>query len=180
MTRLTKEDLAQMDRRYLQALEHERLVEVACNLRDLAVEQVERLEQNSTNSSRPPSSDSPYQQGAEKGSAAKERKKQNPSVDNRSENDPGQVSIAAELPQPESAKRSPGKQVGAQGFWRSEPLIPIATVPHYPDHCSACNAPVQVPGEHPYMGYHVLELERTSSQIRICCAVHHYYAAVCD
>ena len=79
MTRLTKEDLAQMDRRYIQALEHERLVEVACNLRDLAVEQLERLEQNSTNSSRPPSSDSPYEQGAEKSAASKEKKKQTPS-----------------------------------------------------------------------------------------------------
>lgn len=180
MTRLTKEDLAQMDRRYIQALEHERLVEVACNLRDLAVEQVERLEQNSTNSSRPPSSDSPYEQGAEKSAASKEKKKQTPSVDNRDENDPGQASAATALPQPESAKRSPGKQVGAQGFWRSEPLIPTATVPHYPEHCLACNAPVQVPGDHPYMGHHVLELEKTPSQIRIFCTVHHYYAAVCD
>ncbi len=40
-------------------------MEVATNLHQLAVEQWERLEQNSRNSSRPPSSDNPYQSETE-------------------------------------------------------------------------------------------------------------------
>mgnify|MGYP001572994615 CR=1 FL=1 len=39
MARLNKEDLAQMNRGYFQSLEKERLVEVADNLYQLAVEQ---------------------------------------------------------------------------------------------------------------------------------------------
>ena len=45
---------------YLQWLEPERLVAVAKNLRGLAVAQLEKLEETSKTSSRPPSSDSPY------------------------------------------------------------------------------------------------------------------------
>jgi transposase len=57
MNRLSKEDLAQMNRDYFQSLDKQKLVEVAGNLHKLAVEQLEKLEQNSSNSSLPPSSD---------------------------------------------------------------------------------------------------------------------------
>ena len=43
------------------SLEKKRLVQVAANLHQLAIEQWEKLEQNSQNSSRPPSTDNPYQ-----------------------------------------------------------------------------------------------------------------------
>jgi len=43
-----------MNRDYFQSLDKQRLVEVAGNLHSLAVEQLERLEQNSENSSFPP------------------------------------------------------------------------------------------------------------------------------
>jgi len=60
MNRLSKEDLGQMNQEYFQSLDKEKLVEVAGNLHQLAVEQLERLEQNSENSSRPPSTDNIY------------------------------------------------------------------------------------------------------------------------
>jgi hypothetical protein len=84
MSLLKKEDIAQMNRNYFQSLEPEVLVEVACNLHELAVDQMERLEQNSKNSSRPPSSDSPYQKGAKKDSV--ENNVENPDQKNTDEN----------------------------------------------------------------------------------------------
>ncbi len=57
MNRLSKEHLGQMNRNYFQSLDKEKLVEVAGNLHQLAVEQLEKLEKNSSNSSLPPSSD---------------------------------------------------------------------------------------------------------------------------
>ena len=71
MEKLTKDDLAQMNRPYFESLNHESLVNAACNLRDLGVELIERLEQNSRNSSRPPSSDNPYDKGDEKAPTSK-------------------------------------------------------------------------------------------------------------
>ena len=68
MNRLSKEDLAQMNRDYFQSLDKQKLVEVAGNLHQLAVEPLEKLEQNSGNSSLPPSSDhfkSPKKSGLE-------------------------------------------------------------------------------------------------------------------
>ncbi|MEM7726831.1 MAG: hypothetical protein AAF208_10730 [Cyanobacteria bacterium P01_A01_bin.45] len=57
MNRLSKEDLAQMNQEYFQSMNKQKLVEVTANLHSLAVEQVEKLEKNSSNSSLPPSSD---------------------------------------------------------------------------------------------------------------------------
>lgn len=61
MAKLNKDDLEQMSKSYFESLEKQRLVEVATNLHQLAVEQCERLELSSSNSSRPPSTDNPYQ-----------------------------------------------------------------------------------------------------------------------
>ncbi len=47
MTGLSKDDLAQMSRDYFQSLEKERLVEVADNLHQLAVEKWEKINSNS-------------------------------------------------------------------------------------------------------------------------------------
>lgn len=60
MTRLNKEDLAQMNRGYFQSLSKERLVEVADNLHLLAVEQWEKINSDSDNTSQPPSSDNRF------------------------------------------------------------------------------------------------------------------------
>ena len=76
MARLNKDDLAQMNKDYFQSLEKPRLVEVAANLHQLAIEQWEKLEQNSQNSSRPPSTDNPYQ--------SKTRNKENSSLTSES------------------------------------------------------------------------------------------------
>ena len=51
MARLSKEDLAQMNWDYFQSFEKERLVEVANNLHLLAVEQWEKINSDSSNSS---------------------------------------------------------------------------------------------------------------------------------
>lgn len=60
MARLNKRDLEQMGEDYFHHLEYGVLVEVAENLHELAIEQLEKLEETSKTSSRPPSSDNPY------------------------------------------------------------------------------------------------------------------------
>jgi hypothetical protein len=53
-------NLADMDRAFFETLAPAALIELTCRLHALAIEQAERLAQNSTNSSRPPSSDGPF------------------------------------------------------------------------------------------------------------------------
>ena len=60
MAKLDKDDLAQMNENYFKSLKKERLVEVAKNLHILATDLWEKQQQNSENSSQPPSLDNPY------------------------------------------------------------------------------------------------------------------------
>src|SRR3712207_1119296 len=60
MTRKGPVDLSGMDRRFFEALSPDARVELLCRLHALAIEQAEKLARDSTNSSRPPSSDGPF------------------------------------------------------------------------------------------------------------------------
>jgi len=180
MDYLTKDDLAQIDRIYLQSLEKETVIDLACKLRDFSVALVERLEQDSSNSSKPPSSDSPYGKGNKGNSDSKDDDAKSSLADDK-ENKATEKPASTESSQSDDSNRSAGRQSGSQGFWRSETPVPESTIPHYPEHCAICGKDLAVPEENrPYMGYYVYELEKTSSAIRIFCTLHHYYAAVCD
>ena len=108
MDQLTKDDLAQIDRTYLQSLEEETVIDVACKLRDFAVILVERLEQNSSNSSRPPSSDSPYDKGNDDKSDSKDD-------DDKSSSAEDEVNTATENTESDDSNRSAGRQLGLKG-----------------------------------------------------------------
>ncbi len=174
MAGLSKDDLAQMNRDYFQSLEKERLVEVADNLHRLAVEQWEKINSNSRNSSQPPSGDNPFQKPDGSGAS-------NPDVSKgSSESTPSpKKNIAQELIE-STAKRKPGRQKGSKGFGRSKPLSIAETIPHYPNHCSACNQALVKTETKPYMGHHVLELETTASGLQVVCQLHHYYQSICS
>ncbi len=179
MNHLTEEDLAQIDRDYLHGLDHEILIDVACRLRDLSIELLERLDQDSSNSSRPPSSDNPYKKGKDKNLASED------DAEGSSEEDAGreaaETSESAESLHPDEPGHPAGRQAGAQGFWRAETPVAESTIPHYPEHCAVCGEELDVSeSSKPYMGYYVFELEKTESGIRIICTLHHYYVLECS
>ncbi len=180
MEQLTRDDLAQIDQNYLQSLDKKMVVEVACKLRDFAIGLVERLEQNSSNSSRPPSSDSPYDKGNNDKSDSKDDDTKSSSAEDK-ENEVTENGASTEISQSDDSNRPAGRQPGSQGFGRSETPVPESTIPHYPSVCVICGKDLDEPEENrPHMGYYVYELEKTASGIRIFCTLHHYYAAVCD
>lgn len=177
MNRLSKEDLAQMSQDYFQSLDKQKLVEVAGNLHKLAVEQLEKLEQNSSNSSLPPSSDN-FKSLSSSGKQV-ELEARSKRSDNKSDS---QVSLKSEKPESKGfEKKRVGKQKGAKGIWRTTPLVSSQTVPHYPETCASCNTSLQInPEAKPYMGYYVLELEKLDSGIQVKCTLHHYYQGTCE
>ena len=180
MEKLTKDDLTQMDRAYFQSLKNEILIDVACRLRNFSVELVERLEQNSSNSSKPPSSDSPYEKGRKENTDSKDTDNEIASGKGTEKESP-QSAQSGESTDPDDTKRSPGRQPGSQGFWRSETPIPEGTIPHYPEHCIVCGEEFNITeSSKPYMGYYVFELEKIVSGIRIFCNLHHYYTLACS
>lgn len=153
MARLSKEDLAQMNRKYFQSLDKERLVEVADNLHLYAVEQWEKINSDSSNTNQPPSLDNPFEK---KKKAAQEQQFKN-----------------------STSKRKPGRQKGSKGFGRSQILKVDEIITHYPSRCSACNQASMEYDAKPYMGHQVLELEKTEFELKIVCQLHHYYQGSC-
>ncbi|MEN9521478.1 MAG: hypothetical protein RLZZ381_4066 [Cyanobacteriota bacterium] len=175
MARLNKEDLAQMNRDYFRSLPKERLVEVADNLYQLAVEQWEKINSNSSNSSQPPSTDNPFQKPNDSSKSTSE-----PSKDSLDSTKSQKNKIQQQQVFESTSKRKPGRQRGSKGFGRSKPLSISSIIPHYPSQCSACNQALLKTEAKPYMGHHVLELKTTESRLEIVCQLHHYYQGTCS
>ena len=186
MAQLNKADLEQMGEEYFRSLEPESLVEVAKNLHSLAVEQLEKLELSSKTSSRPPSSDNPYRKDSSRESATGSKKllsKESSTPEKSSESRKKKESTDQQKVQPKGfGQPKAGKQPGAKGKWRNQPLKAERIIEHYPQHCAACNASLENShrDEKPYMGYYQLELVRQKSGLRVECVLHHYYGATCN
>ena len=107
MTRKGPVDLSGMDRRFFEALSPDARVELLCRLHALAIEQAEKLARDSTNSSRPPSSDGPF----------------GPASGTPTGTVPPLPPASPPAPEPPSRSgRKAGKQRGSKGIWRCEAL----------------------------------------------------------
>ena len=176
MAQLDKDDLAQMNEEYFKSLNQERLIEVAKNLHQLATDLWEKQQQNSENSSQPPSKDNPYLNN----------QKQEPehlSSESESAAVKTEQKLREESREKEKKKnssRKPGKQPGAKGFGRTQILKAEVIIPHYPGQCAACNHDLNESDGQRYMGHYVLELEPAESGLRIVTNLHHYYQTTCS
>src|SRR5450756_2313701 len=113
------------NRAFFEGLNSGARLELLCRLHAMTVELAERLAKNSTNSSKPPSSDSPFGGLPSKGEGGQK--------------DDVKGSAAAKPWTPPSAPpRRPGKQPGAKGKWRCEALTGERTENHYPNSCGIC------------------------------------------
>ncbi len=176
MAQLDKDDLAQMNEGYFKSLEKERLVEVAKNLHQLATDLWEKQQQNSENSSQPPSKDNPYTSKP----TTEESDHDSELGTGSAETEQKQIDASSRKANQKKSNRKPGKQPGGQGFGRKQPLKAEVIIPHYPHQCSACNHDLGESESQRYMGYYVLELEATESGFRIVTSLHHYYQTSCS
>ena len=118
MAHLDKADLEQMTDDYLQSLEPERLVAVAKNLRALAVAQLEKLEESSKTSSRPPSSDSPYQSKPKPDTETSPAAEEADSVDFAPLTEGASEAAAVEAKADEAESSTPTSSPDRKGFGR--------------------------------------------------------------
>ena len=164
-------DLTRMNRAVFEALEPAQLVELTCRLHTMAMELSERLALNSTNSSRPPSSDPPFGGGGDATGSYVGRRDGGPSE--------GATPPGAKEPPPSG--RKPGKQPGAKGTWRDAPLKTERTESHWPVVCGHCGRAFEMWDAvvRTAEAFAVLELERTDCGIRIGCVQHRYEVMRC-
>jgi transposase len=171
MSRRSHHGLTNYKRTELLALSPEELADIVLRLQEAGWELADRLDANSTTSSRPPSSDAPWDRDRDRGKK-------------KDEGDDGGGGKGGPTPSAGSGKsgspKPPGKRPGARGHWRSQPIIVSAEVPHRPAGCSACRAgfddtlPARLVSAH-----HVLELERGETSLQIRGLKHCYFAVRC-
>lgn len=144
---LSRHDLSQLDEAYLLGLGEEKLRTLSVKLLADLKATHERLEQNSRNSSRPPSSEAPWEGGqAEEArtTAADHYEEDNPTEP--PEDEGGQeVSTPGEDGEPEAAEsnvpkpqRRAGQRPGAPGHGRTQSLPIDHERHHHPDACAVC------------------------------------------
>jgi hypothetical protein len=160
-------DLSAMDRAFFEQLDPAARLELLCRLHAMTVELAERLAQNSSNSSKPPSSDGPFGGGPSKPESGQNL---------------GPKAAAGTKPSapPSFPTRKPGKQPGAKGKWRCEALVAERTENHYPARCDACGTPLELWHETKgNSGHFVLDLEPLPSGLRVACVLHLYHVVRC-
>ena len=165
-------DLSLMNRTFFEGLDSGARLELLCRLHAMTVELAERLAQNSTNSSKPPSSDGPFRGLPNKGGGV-------PKEDVKTAAGTKPRTPPSSLP-PSSPPRKPGKQPGAKGKWRCEALTAERTENHYPNQCGTCGATLELWYENiGHSGHFVLDLVRQPSGLRVACVLHRYHVVRC-
>lgn len=162
---LSDHSLSQLDEAYVQALDEGRLRGLSLRLLADLKEARERLRQNPTNSSRPPSSRAPWERpsagdAAALAAAAADALTARPDDESPDEATPPPEDSPGtpETPAPardgratEKPKRNAGKQPGAPGFGRTQVFKAQETLHHRPSACAACAA--ALPGDAPSVAY---------------------------
>ena len=158
-----------MDHDRLRDLTREELEELTWQLVELARSLADKAKQNSTNSSRPPSSDDPYRRRAD-------RQKAN-NAKPQSGADNGVSPSAATNTKP---SKPPGKQPGTAGFWRRQPMVVDCDVDHDPAACAACGLTLDIAQRcRQDSAHYVYDLERTMMTLQIDAARHRYFVSRC-
>ena len=152
-------DLIDIERTDLAGMSREELEDLAWRQREALRALANRLGEDSTTSSRPPSSDDPYRRDARGKPAAAEK---------------------ADKPEENKTARPAGKPPGAKGFWRSQPIVTSAQVESAPSACAACGAALGPDLTRRCVGAHnSLELARGDMSLQVTAAKHVYFAVRC-
>jgi transposase len=143
---LKDHDLLQIDEPYLNALGRPQLLSVSVKLLKDLKESRERLNQNPSNSSRPPSSQPPWvgpdvDEDDEAGKEARdpqENDASNPDGKGDQENQDQEAKEADGSRNPSPPGRKAGKQEGSPGHGRTQKLPITGEVSHRAEQCAAC------------------------------------------
>jgi transposase len=162
---LSDHSLSQLDEAYVQSLDEGRLRGLLLRVLEDLKEARERLRQNPTNSSRPPSSRAPWERpsaGDEELGDETDVEASTPAQDSdqpdeastppEDPSDPAETQVpAGATSKSETPPRKPGKQPGAPGFGRTQVFQAQETIIHCPSTCEACAQ--SLPADAPRVAY---------------------------
>ena len=157
-------DLQQLDEQKLKGLSAEQKEALLVKLLWDLQEAREQLKANSQTSSRPPSSDVPWQGKSSEAEDSEEAESGNAETEGQaSEEVEGDEGAAETSPEPATKKpNKPGRGVGAPGHSR-ELNLPISdTLVHRPDACVRCGQALEPEAFIARTGLYVLDVESTA------------------
>jgi transposase len=194
---LSDHDLRQIDDKYLKSLSPDDLLEVGIRLVSDLKEAREYINQNPSNSSRPPSSREPWIVAGieesneeidksikiDKESDLDEEAFVKASEDDDSNEDSGEKRGEKKEHTHSEQRRKPGKQKGAKGCGRTQKLTVTGEVIHRAKECAACGR--QLGEETEFIGrtgHYVVDIElgtETEAGIRVTNTKHIYGDTIC-
>jgi transposase len=186
---LSDHDLNQLDEDKLLDLPEEDLRRLSIRLLNDLKEARERLKQNSRNSSRPPSSEAPWDKANDTASdtdaidAGEDTPDQE--ADNTSPAPPAKESkqdSQTDSSQASDNVRQSGKQPGAQGFGRQQVLPVTDYQDHRPELCTCCGTVFTASQQKAYTAFDTVDLtwaDANDPGLRLITTRHTYYEATC-
>lgn len=184
---LSDHDLSQLDEEELLNLSEGDLRRLSIELLNDLKEARERLNQNSRNSSRPPSSEPPWEKEVVPDDTT-DKKAEKPSTENTGEKAPQSPEefdeVAQQAEQNEKGEsRKPGKQLGAEGFGRQQTLAVTDYKEHFLEKCACCHQPLNSEIKKAYTAFETIDIEWADENfpgIRVTNTKHTYYEISCQ
>ena len=189
---LSDYDLRQMSEEWVSALTPEQKDELLVRALFELRKSRDRLNQTPSNSSKPPSSRAPWEStcgddaaGEAAAPTTEPVSTPTPSADDDTPQ-AGGTKASALGPKPPSGKpkaKKAGKQVGAQGFGRTQKLAHTHVDAHHPDTCAGCGNGLPHDAAVAYTGWDEIDIaEKVAGQVGLCLQVtrHTLYACPCS
>ena len=197
--RLSDHDLLQLTEEELLELPEEVLRRLSVKLLYDLKEARERLRQTSRNSSRPPSSDLPWdkadsndedphrQQGQDELAGVDDHTQDTEEAsktvpEERTQDEANEIQQTKEMEDEANAGRKAGKQPGAPGYGREQKIAVTAEEHHYPTDCVRCDRELKQDAAKAYTAFETVDLEWADPKqpgISLTNTKHTYYETVC-
>lgn len=200
---LKEHELLQIDEAYirrLQAEDPEALAVLSLHLADDLKEAWDRMNQNASNSSRPPGSETPWASfdtdeddssdasPQDKSSADDESSAAGSSDGTASDHETAGDTSASSTDNDRSSSdspdgpRSPGRQPGSPGFGRTQVLAVTQEEQHFCRSCSGCGLALEPALQQIWTGFYCVDVvfgDEASPGLQLTNTLHHYYQGVC-
>jgi hypothetical protein len=178
---LSPHSLQQIDDAYIESLDPEALRGLSLRLLSDLKEAWDRLNQGPDNSSRPPSSQAPWERKTG-GGRESDAEADAEAADGDREPEPAEPPAVEAQPAQTPAARKPGKQPGVPGIGRTQVFQAHEERPHYPEICAGCGRPLERVGAVAYTGFQAVDLcwdDPARPGLTLWGVDHRYYEISC-
>ena len=189
---LKEHDLLQIDSDYIRQLKEkdpDALADLSLRLVDDLKEAWDRMNQDSSNSSRPPGSEAPWitsptEADDDEVTGDDEETPQPSSDEAGTDPDDESESVDSDATDPPSeSKRSAGRQPHSPGFGRTQCLPVTETIAHHCEHCVGCGHAFEPASQTAYTGFYSIDLlfgDNQSAGLQLTNTLHRYFRHTCS